>query len=107
MASRQLPAASRNSRLLNSTCMSFSASTKVAAVTSGPTGTAAAKVEGSPGGATFCARATSCAPMEAPTTPRDALVKKRLRELFDVFTDFPFILNYLVVWIYPYAAYPG
>jgi hypothetical protein len=35
--------------------------------------------------------------MEAPTTPRDALVKKRLRELFNVSTDFPFILNYLVV----------
>jgi hypothetical protein len=30
--------------------------------------------------------------MEAPTTPRDALVKKRLREFINVSPDFPFIL---------------
>jgi hypothetical protein len=35
--------------------------------------------------------------MVAPTTPRDALVKKRLREFFNVSPDFPFILNYFVL----------
>jgi hypothetical protein len=33
----------------------------------------------------------------SPTTPKDALVKKRLRELFNVSTRFPFILNCLLV----------
>src|SRR6202167_2529004 len=97
MASRQLPAASRDSWLPNSICINFSASTKVVADTSGPTGDEVANAEGSPGGATFCAGATSYAPTEAPTTPRDALVKKSLRELFNVSTDFPFILNSLAL----------
>jgi hypothetical protein len=35
--------------------------------------------------------------MVAPTTPRDALVKKRLREFFNGSPDFPLILNHLVL----------
>src|ERR1700723_2100228 len=104
MASRQLPAASRASRGLNWTCINFSASRKVAAETSGPTGGEVANAEGAPGGGPLCALggpllcalgaallctpAASYAPMVAPTTPRDALVKKRLREFFKVSPDF-------------------
>ena len=51
MAARQLPAASRDSCALNWTCINFSASRKVAAETSGPTGGEVAKAEGAPGGA--------------------------------------------------------
>jgi hypothetical protein len=35
--------------------------------------------------------------MVAPTTPRDALVKKRLREFFKVSPDFLSILSYLAM----------
>jgi hypothetical protein len=35
--------------------------------------------------------------MVAPTTPRDARVKKRLREFFNGSPDFPLILNHLVL----------
>src|SRR3984957_8070290 len=86
MAARQLPAASRDSCALSWTCINFSASRKVAAETSGPTGGEVAKAEGAPGGALagtpLCARAASCAPRVAPTTPKEALARKRLREFF-------------------------
>src|SRR5579863_11765 len=92
MASRQLPAASCASRLLNSTCINFSASRKLAAETSGPTGDEVANAEGAPGGAPggapLCAGAALYAPMEAPTTPRDALVRKRLREFINYLQNF-------------------
>ena len=52
----------------------------------GPTGGEVANAEGAPGGVSLCARATSYVPMEAPTTPRDALVRKRLREFFNVWS---------------------
>src|SRR5579863_9137965 len=88
MASRQLPAASRDSGRLNSICINFSASKKVAATTSGPTGGEVANAEGAPGGgvltcAPLCACAASRTPSVAPTTPRDALLRKRLREFFN------------------------
>ena len=87
MAARQLPAASWDSCRLNSTCINFSASKKVAAETSGPTGGEVANAEGAPGGVLgglpLCAGATSYAPRVAPTTPRDARVRKRLREFFN------------------------
>jgi hypothetical protein len=71
----------------------------VAAETSGPTGGAVANAEGAPGGglgvAALCAGATSYAPMVAPITPRDARVKKRLREFFNEPPDSPIILSYL------------
>src|SRR5216684_1547892 len=87
MAARQLPAASRASCALNWTCINFSASKKVAAETSGPTGGEVAKAEGAPGGGAvvgtpLCDRAVSKAPRVAPTTLKDALVRKRLRESF-------------------------
>jgi len=68
--------------------MSFWASPKVAAETSGPAGGEVANAEGAPGGALLCAEADSNAPMVAPTTPREALVKKRLRDFFNVSPDF-------------------
>src|SRR5882757_2295458 len=97
MAARQLPAASRDSCRLSPTCINFSASKKVAAETSGPTGGEVANAEGAPGGgaggAGLCAAVTSYAPMVAPTTPRDARVKKRLREFFNGPPDSPIILS--------------
>jgi hypothetical protein len=100
MAARQVPAASRASWLLSSTCINFSASKNVVAETSGPTGGEVANAEGAPGGALdgapLCAAAPSYAPMAAPTTPRDALVKKRLREFFNGSPySSPAILGYL------------
>jgi hypothetical protein len=47
-----------------------------------------ANAEGAPGGALLCAEADPYAPMVAPTAPREALVKKRLREFFNVSPDF-------------------
>src|ERR1700722_16258855 len=93
MAARQLPAASRDSWLLNLTCINFPASTKVVGETSGPTGGEVANAEGAPGGAPggapLCAGAALYAPMEAPTIPRDAPVRKRLREFINISPDFP------------------
>ena len=52
-----------------------------------------ANAEGAPGGTldgvAFCPAATSQAPMVAPTIPRDALVKNRLREFFNISPGFP------------------
>jgi hypothetical protein len=50
MEVRQLPAACARSAGVSSICTSFSASAKVDALTSGPTGGAAPKVVGAPGG---------------------------------------------------------
>jgi hypothetical protein len=51
-----------------------------------------ANAEGAPGGALaatpLCAWAASYAPIVAPTTPKDALVRKRLREFFNGSPDF-------------------
>src|SRR5258708_12759203 len=87
MAARQLPAASRDSCALNWTCINFSAARKVAAETSGPTGGDVANAEGAPGGGAvtgtpLCAWAASYPPRVAPTTLKEALVRKRLREFF-------------------------
>src|SRR5882724_3593698 len=99
MAARQLPAASRDSCRLISTCINFSASEKVTAETSGPTGGEVANAEGAPGGVLGglppCAGATSYTPMVAPTTPKDALVRKRLREFFNGSPESLIILGHL------------
>jgi hypothetical protein len=87
MAARQLPAASRDSCRLKSTCINFSASKKVEAETSGPTGGEVANAEGAPAGVLdglpLCAGATSYELRVAPTTPSDARVRKCLREFFN------------------------
>src|SRR5258708_34222918 len=82
MAARQLPAASRDSCALNWTCINFSASRKVAAETSGPTGGDVANAEGEPGGgavsgAPLWGWAASYPPGVSPTTLERPLVRHR------------------------------
>src|ERR1700722_4195379 len=84
MEVRQLPAACARSAGVSSTWTSFSASAKVAALTSGPTGGAAPNVVGAPGGRVdelFWARLAVAT--VAPSRPSVVWVKNSLRD-FDM-----------------------
>src|SRR5215831_6281879 len=90
MALRQLPAACVRSAVVNSTWTSFSASAKVAAPTSGPTGCAVPNAGGVPGGGSgdFCCGVSAgfwALPRDATAAPktRDASARNCLRD-FDI-----------------------
>jgi hypothetical protein len=91
MEVRQLSAAMVRSGAVNCTFTSFSASTKVADETSGPTGGDVLKAGGAPAGGSpgFCALARVATAV--PNKLRDAWVKNSLRD-FDIVPQ-PLIIN--------------
>ncbi len=84
MFSRQLLAASARSGLVNSTCMSFSASAKVAGDTSGPAACDVPNAGGAPGGGSAVFGDLPRHPAAAPIRASDAWVRNCLRD-FDIF----------------------
>jgi hypothetical protein len=80
MKLRQLPAASARSASVNSTCTSFSASTKVAGDTSGPTGGVVPKPHGVPSGASAAFSCSLVPPTATPVEAGDIFAKTFLRD---------------------------